>query len=129
MPPSLAPFGLVLPHDGKWSHEGQPILNRRLREKFDRSVVYLPNLEKYVVEVGRFRGEIEVEEAAFFVRSVDLLIGKLHISDGTTVEFDASSLHWSKFDVSITQLIPRFSCQSARAKRCSHSVSEELLLC
>ena len=128
MPPSLAPFGLVLHHDGKWSHEGQPILNRRLREKFDRSVVYLPNLEKYVVEVGRFKGEIEVEEAAFFVRSVDLLKGKLRISDGTTVEFDASSLHWSKFDGARLCRIERSGSQRSVLARFDHSAHSELLL-
>ena len=33
---------------------------------------FLPDEGKYVVQLGRFRGEIEVEEAAFFVREVDL---------------------------------------------------------
>ena len=71
-PPPLAPFGLVLHHDGRWSHEGQPIRNRRLREHFDRSVVYLPDEGKYVVTLRHFRGEIEPQEAAFFVRDLDL---------------------------------------------------------
>ena len=30
-PPPLRPFGLVLHHDGRFTHEGEPILNRRLR--------------------------------------------------------------------------------------------------
>ena len=66
-PPPLQPFGLRLHHDGRWSHEGQPILNRRLREHFDKSVRYLPDEGKFVVTLRAFRGEIEVEEAAFFV--------------------------------------------------------------
>jgi len=41
-PPELRPFGLVLHHDGSWTHEGQPIEHRRLREAFDRGVRYLP---------------------------------------------------------------------------------------
>ena len=76
-PPPLSLFGLVLHHDGRWSHEGQPILNRKLREKFDRSVVYLSAEAKYVVQVGHFRGQIDIEEAGFFVRSVDLEQGEI----------------------------------------------------
>ena len=41
-PPPLRPFGLVLHHDGRWTHEGVPVTNRRLREAFDRSVRFLP---------------------------------------------------------------------------------------
>ena len=48
-PPPLRPFGLRLHHDGRWTHEGQPIRNRRLREHFDRSVRWLPEERKYVV--------------------------------------------------------------------------------
>jgi hypothetical protein len=70
-PPPLRPFGLVLHHDGRWSHEGVPIRNRRLRAAFDRSVRYLPDASVFVVQLGRFRGQIEVEEAAFFVRAFD----------------------------------------------------------
>ena len=42
-PPPLRPFGLVLHHDGSWTHEGVPLLNRRLRAAFDRAVRYLPD--------------------------------------------------------------------------------------
>ena len=41
-PPPLRPFGLVRHHDGRWTHEGIPIQNDRLRSAFDRSVRYLP---------------------------------------------------------------------------------------
>ena len=62
----------MLHHDGRWTHEGQPIRNARLRAAFDRGVRYLPDEGKFVVQLGRFRGQIEVEEAAFFVRAFDL---------------------------------------------------------
>ena len=48
-PPPLTPFGLVLHHDGRWTHEGQPVLHRRMREHFDRSVQYLASEQKFVV--------------------------------------------------------------------------------
>jgi len=97
-PPPLRPFGLFLQHDGSWTHEGQPIRHRRLREHFDRSVRYLPDEAKYVVFLRHFRGEIEVEEAAFFVRLFDPATGEIRLSDGTHEAFDAGSLRNSPID-------------------------------
>ena len=59
----------MLHRDGRWTHEGHPVTHAKLREHFDRSVVYLPDEAKYVVTLRHFRGEIEVEEAPFFVRA------------------------------------------------------------
>jgi hypothetical protein len=97
-PPQLRPFGLVLHHDGRFSHEGAPIENRRLREHFDRSVEYLPDEEKFIVRLKHFRGEIEVEEAAFFVRSLDLECGEIHLSDGSREALDVATLSESQID-------------------------------
>ena len=65
-PPPLRPFGLVLHHDGRFSHEGEPIRNRRLREHFERNVEYLADEKKYIVRLQHFRGEVVIEEAGFF---------------------------------------------------------------
>ncbi|MCP4906592.1 MAG: hypothetical protein GY910_16580, partial [bacterium] len=54
-PPPLRPFGLVLHHDGCFSHEGEPILHRKLREHFERSVGYLPDEKKFIVHLQDFR--------------------------------------------------------------------------
>lgn len=97
-PPPLRPFGLRLHHDGRWSHEGQPILHRRLREHFDRSVRYLPAERKFVVTLRHFRGEIEVEEAAFFVRSFDAASGRIALSDRSEEPLDPASLALSPID-------------------------------
>ena len=97
-PPPLRPFGLVLHYDGSWSHEGQPILNRRIRRAFDRGVRYLADEEKFVVQLGRFRGEIEVEESAFFVSEIDVGEGRLRLSDGSCEVLDVSSLSLSERD-------------------------------
>jgi len=96
-PPPLRPFGLVLHHDGRWSHEAQPIRNRKLREHFDRSVEYLPDEHKFIVRLKHFRGEIEVEEAGFFVREVDLATGEVLLSDASRSVLDVSSLELSPF--------------------------------
>ena len=86
-PPPLRPFGLVLCHDGQFLHEGQPIANRRLREHLERSVEYLVEEQKYIVRLGHFRGQIDVQEAGFFVRAIDLETGRISLSDGTTEPF------------------------------------------
>ena len=97
-PPPLRPFGLVLHHDGRWSHDGQPILHRKLREHFDRSVRYLPEEGKYVVTLRHFRGEITPEEAAFFVRGFDLESGEIALSDGSREVLEPAGLHMSPRD-------------------------------
>jgi hypothetical protein len=127
-PPPLAPFGLVLHHDGRWTHEDQPILNRKLREKFDRSVRYLPDEDKYVVQVGRFRGEIEVEEAAFFVRTIDLAEGEMTLSDGSVEELEPGSLHWSETDGALLCCIGRADTSRRILARFDPSAHAELLL-
>ena len=97
-PPPLRPFGLVLHHDGSWTHEGQPIRHRKMREHFDRHVRYLADEKKYVVFLRHFRGQIEVEEAAFFVLAFDERTGEILLSDGTSEPLDAGSLHNSPRD-------------------------------
>ena len=88
----------MLHRDGRWSHEGHPLTNRRLREAFDRSVRFLPAEGKYVVQLGLFRGEIEIEEAGFFVRSVDPPTASISLSDGTTEPLEPASLRPSPHD-------------------------------
>jgi hypothetical protein len=126
-PPPLRPFGLVLHHDGSWSHEGQPIRNRRIREKFDRSVRYLPEERKYVVQVGHFRGEIEVEEAGFFVRDVDLDRGEVALSDGSRDGFDLESLRVSELDGAYLCTVKRDLAPGGLPARFTHAAQAELL--
>lgn len=97
-PPPLRPFGLRLHHDGRFSHEGDPILHAKLRSHFDHSVAYLPEEGKFVVRLGHFRGEVEVEEAGFFVRTVDLERGEIALSDGTREALEIGSLALSPID-------------------------------
>jgi len=126
-PPPLAPFGLVLHHDGRWTHEGQPILHRRLREHFDRSVKYLPAEQKFVVTLRHFRGEIVVEEAAFFVRAIDLASGEVALSDGTREQMDVASLHLSPRDGALLCLVKRALAPEGLLARFTHGAQAELL--
>ena len=126
-PPPLRPFGLVLHHDGRWSHEGQPLLNRKIRELFDRSVVYLPVENKFVVKLGHFRGEIEVEEAGFFVREVDLSEGQVRLSDGNSEPLILSTLEVSPLDGALLCAVKRPLLAEGLRARFSHSAQAEFL--
>jgi hypothetical protein len=126
-PPPLEPFGLVLHHDGSWSHEGQPILNRKLRERFDRAVRYLAEESKYVVQIGHFRGEVEVEEAGFFVRSFDPDSGCIGLSDGSEELLEVASLRVSARDGALTCRVKRDLCDAGLLARFHHAAHAELM--
>ncbi len=126
-PPPLRPFGLRLHYDGRWTHEGQPIRNRRLREHFDRSVRYLPEERKYVVTLRHFRGEIEVEEAAFFVRSFDAASGRIALSDGTEEALDPATLALSPRDGALLCRVKRGLAPEGLPARFHRSAHAELM--
>jgi len=126
-PPPLAPFGLVLHHDGRWTHEGQPLRNRKLRELFDRSVRYLPAERKFVVQVQRFRGEIEIEEAGFFVRSFDPATGLLALSDGSEEPLDVATLRASERDGALLCRVKPGLVAGGLVARFHHAAQAELM--
>lgn len=125
-PPPLEPFGLRLHHDGRWTHEGHPILNRKLRELFDRSVVYLPEEGKYVTRLHHFRGEVEVEEAGFFVRDVDLRKGRVHLSDRSTDVLVPETLSTSPIDGAVLCQVKHELVSTGLKARFSHAAQAEL---
>lgn len=127
-PPPLSPFGLRLHHDGRFSHDGEPIRNRKLREHFDRSVEYLPEEGKFVVRLGRFRGQIEVQEAGFFVRSFDAERGEIALSDRTRERLDAGSLTLSPIDGALLCRVKRSLVAEGLLARFSGAAQSELLL-
>jgi hypothetical protein len=131
-PPPLRPFGLVLHHDGSWTHEGRPIENRRLREAFDRGVRYLQGgggdgEDVFVVTLGHFRGQIEVEEAAFFVRGFDPERGTITLSDGSTEPLDVGTLRASPRDGALLCRVKRNLGSAHLFARFTHAAQAELL--
>ena len=127
-PPPLAPFGLVLHHDGRFIHEGEPIRHQKLREHFDRSVEYLPGEGKFIVRLGHFRGQIEVEEAGFFVRSVDIATGEIALSDGTRERLGVPSLSLSPIDGALMCRVKRVLVSEGLLARFMPAAQSELLL-
>jgi hypothetical protein len=126
VPPPLRPFGLVLHHDGSWSHAGVPIRNARLRAAFDRSVRFLASEGVLVVQLGRFRGQIEVEEAAFFVRDFDPATGEIRLSDGTSEPLDPDTLRVSPRDGAALCAVKRWLHPEGLLARFSHAAWAEL---
>jgi len=126
-PPPLRPFGLELRFAGSWWHEGVPFTNPRLRALFDRCVRYLPDERKYVVQVGRFRGEVEVEEAGFFVREVDLPRGEVVLSDGSREALDVATLRPSPRDGGWLVNVARPGVPEGLPARFTHAAQAELL--
>jgi hypothetical protein len=126
-PPPLRPFGLVLHHDARFTHEGEPIRNRKLREHFDRSVEFLPEASKYIVRLGHFRGQVEVEEAGFFVREVDPASGELRLSDGSCEPLDPASLSTSPIDGALLCRVKRDLAPDGLLARFLHGPQAELL--
>jgi hypothetical protein len=125
----LRPFGLRLHHDGRWTHEGHPITHSRLRAAFDQGVRFLPEERKYVVQLGRFRGEIEVEEAGFFVRDIDPETGEIVLSDRSRDTLELESLRFSPRDAALLCTVKRALLPEGLPARFTHSAQSALLAC
>jgi len=117
----------VLHHDGRWSHEGRPITHERLRRAFDGAVRFLPAEAKFVVQLGRFRGQIEVEEAAFFVREIDVAAGTLRLSDGSREALEPASLRLSPRDGALLCRVKRALAPEGLLARFGQGAQAELL--
>ena len=126
-PPPLRPFGLVLHHDGRWTHEGIAIANARLRAAFDCGVRFLPAEAVYVVQLGRYRGQIEVEEAGFFVRSFDPATGLVALSDRSEEALVPESLHVSARDGALLCRVKRELVAAGLLARFTHAAQAQLL--
>jgi hypothetical protein len=117
----------VLHRDASWTHEGTPILNRKLRERFDRAVRYLADERKYIVQIGRFRGEIEIEEVGFFVRSVDTDSGRIALSDRSSEVLDPASLRPSCVGDALLCSVKRDLVPEGLPALFTHAAQAELL--
>jgi hypothetical protein len=117
----------VLHHDGSWTHEGHPITHAKLREHFDRSVRYLPEERKYVVTLRHFRGEIAVEEAAFFVRTFERGSANITLSDRSQETLDPATLAPSPIDGALLCRVKRDLAPGGLLARFAHAAQAELL--
>jgi uncharacterized protein len=85
--------GLSIDLEGRLCHQGEPITHARTLEVLWRSLKVTPD-GRYLVEVGRERGYLHVEDAPYGVRGMTLEAGWpiLHLTDGAAEALDPSSL-------------------------------------
>ena len=82
----------MLRRDGSFVHEGVEVSHPRLREAFRRGVRFAEAEGVFVVQLGRFRGQIEVEDTPFFVSAYDAEDGSIELSDGTSEPLETAML-------------------------------------
>ena len=81
-----------------------------------------------VVQIGRFRGQIEVEEAAFFVRSYEPASGEMRLSDGSCELLAVETLRPSPIDGALLCRVKVDRAPRGLEARFAHSAQAELLL-
>jgi hypothetical protein len=91
-PPPLGPTGIVLRRDMTFWHEGVQVTHPRLFAAFLRGVRWLPDEGCFVIQLGRFRGQIEVEDVPFWVTAFDADAGEVKLSDGSSEPLAADSI-------------------------------------
>jgi hypothetical protein len=89
-------------------------------------VRYLANEGVYVVQLGHFRGQIEIEEAAFFVRSFDAESGIIGLSDGSSETIEVTSLRVSPRDGALLCRVKRPLCAEGLPARFFQAAQAEL---
>jgi hypothetical protein len=75
----------------------------------------------FIVQLGRFRGWLDVEDTAFFVTSYDAATGEITLSDRTRESLDTASLSTDPDDALRVQVKGRFPA------RFSHAAQADLL--
>ena len=81
----------------------------------------------FVVHLQHFRGQIEVEEAPFFVRLLDTETGEIFLSDGSCESLDVSSLELSRRDGALLCRVKRDLLPEGIWARFSHAAHSEFM--
>ena len=81
--PPLHPTGLMLRSDMTFWHEGVRVTHARLHSAFLRGVEFAEEEGVFVVRVGHFRGQIEVEDTPYWVVAYDPERGSVELTDRT----------------------------------------------
>ena len=104
------------------------MIHRKLRAAFDKAVRFLPDEGKYVVQLGPFRGEFELEEAGFFVRSFEPRTGLLRLSDASEERLAPADLRVSPRDGALLCTVKRQLVPGGLPARFDPPAHAELLL-
>jgi hypothetical protein len=97
------------------------VRNTRLQAAFRRGVRFLDEEGVWVVQIGRFRGAIEIEDTAFFVDLYESETGILLLSDRSREPLRVETLRSGLDDALYCTVRERF------AARFTHAAQAELL--
>jgi hypothetical protein len=81
--PPLRPTGIILRRDMTFWHEGVKVTHPKLYAAFLRGVDFAEEEGVFVVRVGHFRGQIEVEDTPYWVVAYDPGSGTIELTDRT----------------------------------------------
>jgi len=104
----------VLRRDGSFWHEGVRVTHARLHQAFLAGVRWAENERTFVVQLGRYRGWLEVEDTAFFVTAYDATTGEVELSDRTRERLDAATLVVDADEVMRCTVKGRFAARFTR---------------
>ena len=82
----------MLRRDGRFVHEGVLVSHPKLHAAFLKGVRFAEQEGVFIVQIGRFRGQIEVEDTPFWVRSYDPARGEIELSDESVEPIQPESL-------------------------------------
>ncbi len=110
----MRPLGLVLRSTGRFWHQGAEVTNARLHRAFLRGVRWAEPEGTFIVQIGHFRGWLDVEDVAFWVTSYDEASGEVELSDGSCEVLDAESLSVDSDEVLRCIVKQRFPARMTR---------------
>ena len=104
-------------------HEGVQLTHPRLYRAFLRGVEYAPAEGVFVVRLGQFRGQIEVEDTAWWVTAYDPERGSIQLTDRSEETLRPETLSIDPDDALRCVVKRRFSA------RFTHAAQAQLLDC
>ncbi len=105
----------MLRRDGSFWHEGVRVTHPRLHDAFLAGVRWAEAESTFVVQLGVFRGWLEVEDTAFFVTAYDAQSGELELSDRSRERLAADTLAIDPDQVLRCTVKGRFAARFTRA--------------
>ena len=112
--PPLRHTGLVLRADMTFWHEGVKVTHRRLHSAFLRGVDFAEEEGVFVVRLGHFRGQIEVEDTPYWVVAYDPERGSVELTDRSEEPLRPETLSIDTDDVLRCTVKGRFPARFTR---------------
>lgn len=116
----------MLHRDGSFWHEGVRVTHPRLRAAFRAGVRWADAERVFVVQLGRFRGWLDVEDTAFFVDAYDETTGELALSDRSREPLAAETLLVDPDGVLRCRLAIGFAARFTRAAQAELFTAAEI---